>query len=246
MMSRLYAYYIPIWVVVTIAMLLYILVGLKIHRNNVLLSSLQSTPLSNACSRTFEHSVSYSLAPNRWSIPGETTNPTAPPSSTSVTITAPPSPSPPRFPLLRNLFTTTPYLSPSDRSTTAYSRVAFLFFASNLITWVPASINRVYSIYHPETPSFVLNVAAAIVLPLQGLWNCVIYLIVNWPLLVGIFAEWRRKVRRGRSEVSGEGEERSEYVEMEGLKGGARNAESVESDDDGKIQGLREALEYTR
>jgi hypothetical protein len=30
------------------------------------------------------------------------------------------------------------------------------------------------------------------------------------------------------------------------LKGGARNAESVESDDDGKIQGLREALEYTR
>jgi hypothetical protein len=246
MMSRLYAYYIPIWVVVTIAMLLYILVGLKIHRNNVLLSSLQSKPLSNASSRTFEHSVSYSLAPDRWSIPGEAPNPTAPLSSTSVTITAPPSPSLPRFPLLRKLFTTTPYLSPSDRSTTAYSRVAFLFFASNLITWVPASINRVYSIYHPDTPSFVLNVAAAIVLPLQGLWNCAIYLIVNRPLLLGIFAEWKGKAMRGRSEVGVQGEERSEDVEMEGLKDGARNAESVESDDDGKLQGLREALEYTR
>ncbi|KAE9362708.1 hypothetical protein N431DRAFT_433693 [Stipitochalara longipes BDJ] len=100
MMTRLYAYYIPIWVVVTLAMLLYILVGLKIHRNNVLLSSLQSPPLSTPSTRTFEHKVSYSLAPERWSIPGENTpitNTTTIPStststSTSITISAPPSP----------------------------------------------------------------------------------------------------------------------------------------------------------
>jgi hypothetical protein len=39
-MVRLYAYYIPIWVVVSLAMIIYTLVGIKIHRNNVLLHSI--------------------------------------------------------------------------------------------------------------------------------------------------------------------------------------------------------------
>ena len=228
-------------------MFLYIIVGLKIHRNNMLLSSLQSSPLSNTCTRTFSHSVSYSLAPSQWCLHGENPSiPTPSPSSTSITITAPPSPPRPAIlASLRNLFSTTPHLSPSDRSTTAYSRVAFLFFASNLITWVPASINRVYSIYHPDAPSFVLNVAAAAVLPLQGLWNCVIYLIVNRPLFGVIFGEWRGKVlRSGNEEVLVE--ERTGDVEMSGGKGDCRSEESVEGDEDVKLQGLHEALAYIR
>ena len=35
--------------------------------------------------------------------------------------------------------------------------------ASILITWVPASINRVYGLRYPTDPSYVLNVMSAIV-----------------------------------------------------------------------------------
>jgi hypothetical protein len=55
-----------------------------------------------------------------------------------------------------------------DRIKWAYTKVAMLFAISILITWVPASVNRVYGLRYPEKPSFVLNILSAIVLPLQG------------------------------------------------------------------------------
>lgn len=58
-----------------------------------------------------------------------------------------------------------------------YARVAFLFFCSLLICWVPSSINRLYSIIYPNTMVFGLNYIAAFVLPLQGFFNAIIYII---------------------------------------------------------------------
>jgi hypothetical protein len=236
MTVRLYAYYIPIWVVVSLAMIIYTLVGIKIHRNNVLLHSIQATPLSNLCSRTFEHEVTYSAAPPRWSLPGENDMNGA----STVTISAPP------FRLgycavLKSMFVTfltiwqdDSNFSPSDRTTMAYSRVAFLFFASNLITWVPASVNRVYALLHPAEPSFFLNVFAAIVLPLQGLWNCIIYLVVNKTFFKEIFREWKVKMQRGRKVPDSTNESRDIGVEFNDL---------VQSDEDEyKMQDLLEAL----
>ncbi|KAH8769311.1 G-protein-like protein coupled receptor [Hyaloscypha finlandica] len=236
MMVRLYAYYIPIWVVVSLAMIIYTLVGIKIHRNNVLLHSIQATPLSNLCSRTFEHEVTYSAAPPRWSLPGENDLNGA----STVTVSAPP------FRLghcavLKSMFITfltiwqdDSNFSPSDRTTMAYSRVAFLFFASNLITWVPASVNRVYALLHPTEPSFFLNVFAAIVLPLQGLWNCIIYLVVNKTFFKEIFREWKVKMQRGRKVPDSTTESRDIGVEFNDL---------VQSDEDEhKMQDLLEAL----
>jgi hypothetical protein len=55
-----------------------------------------------------------------------------------------------------------------DKIKWAYTKVAMLFAISILITWVPASVNRVYGLRYPEKPSFVLNILSAIVLPLQG------------------------------------------------------------------------------
>jgi hypothetical protein len=248
---RLYAYYIPIWLVVSFAMLMYILVGIKIHRNNVLLHSIQSTPLSNTniCSRTFSHHVTYEPIP------------TPPPSHSSssntnkylvstVTISAAPGPSSGSCAVLRSMFLSFQHLfgddsnlSPSDRTTLAYSRVAFLFFASNLITWVPASINRVYAIQHPATPSFFLNVFAAIVLPLQGLWNCIIYLVVNKAVLKVMFVEWNVKLRGLKKKRSGAGAVVDSGGDGRNIGVDQGRSESTELDDD-KMQDLRKALRF--
>jgi hypothetical protein len=248
---RLYAYYIPIWVVVSFAMLMYILVGVKIHRNNVLLYSIQSTPFTNTnfCSRTFSHQVTYEAISTHPQSSPSNSNANKYPAST-VTISAAPSPNPGNCAVLRSMFLFFQHLfgddsnlSPSDRTSLAYSRVAFLFFASNLITWVPASINRVYAIQHPATPSFFLNVFAAIVLPLQGLWNCIIYLVVNKAVFKVIFTEWKANLKGLKEErggagavVDSRGDGRNIFVDL-------GQSESTELDDD-KMQDLREALGF--
>jgi hypothetical protein len=63
----------------------------------------------------------------------------------------------------------------------SYTKCALLFFASLLITWVPSTVNRVYSLAHPEVVSFPLNYASALVLPLQGWWNFVVYVTTSFP-----------------------------------------------------------------
>ncbi|KAF8435206.1 hypothetical protein BGX38DRAFT_1054231, partial [Terfezia claveryi] len=63
----------------------------------------------------------------------------------------------------------------------AYCRCAMLFFLALVITWLPSSINRVYTIIHPGRTSFGLNFASALVLPCQGFWNGLIYIITTFP-----------------------------------------------------------------
>ncbi|KAH8890440.1 hypothetical protein GQ53DRAFT_591127, partial [Thozetella sp. PMI_491] len=57
----------------------------------------------------------------------------------------------------------------------AYLRTSFVFAISVLVTWTPSSINRVYTLVNPQGANYGLNLASAIVLPLQGVWNCVIF-----------------------------------------------------------------------
>ncbi|KAJ9157888.1 G-protein coupled receptor [Pleurostoma richardsiae] len=65
----------------------------------------------------------------------------------------------------------------------AYLRTSFVFAISVLVTWTPSSINRVYTLVHPHRFSYGLNIAASIVLPLQGVWNAVIYFTTSWALV---------------------------------------------------------------
>ncbi|CAK7267908.1 hypothetical protein SEPCBS57363_002827 [Sporothrix epigloea] len=65
----------------------------------------------------------------------------------------------------------------------AYLRTSFVFAISVLVTWAPSSINRVYTLVHPARNSYGLNIASAAVLPLQGVWNAVIYFSTSWNLL---------------------------------------------------------------
>ena len=62
----------------------------------------------------------------------------------------------------------------------AYTKCAILFFTAMLITWIPSSANRVYSLLHAETTSVSLEYMSAFVLPLQGFWNCLIYVVTSW------------------------------------------------------------------
>lgn len=76
----------------------------------------------------------------------------------------------------------------------AYLRTSFVFAISVLVTWTPSSINRVYTLIYPEKASYGLNIAAAVVLPLQGVWNAVIYFTTSWK----IFCEEMEGTRAGR------------------------------------------------
>ncbi|KKY26432.1 putative camp receptor-like protein [Phaeomoniella chlamydospora] len=67
----------------------------------------------------------------------------------------------------------------ANKAALSYARVAVLFFAAILVTWVPSTINRVFTLVHPDVDSYPLNFLSALVLPLQGLWNAIIYIFTS-------------------------------------------------------------------
>lgn len=65
----------------------------------------------------------------------------------------------------------------------AYLRTSFIFGFSVLITWIPSSVNRLYSLANDGKVSFHLSVASGCVLPLQGVWNAIIYFTTGWVIV---------------------------------------------------------------
>ncbi|PKS11647.1 hypothetical protein jhhlp_001798 [Lomentospora prolificans] len=61
----------------------------------------------------------------------------------------------------------------------SYTKCAILFFSAILITWIPSSANRAYSVINNSQSILGLEYAASFVLPLQGLWNCLIYITTS-------------------------------------------------------------------
>lgn len=57
----------------------------------------------------------------------------------------------------------------------AYLRTSFIFGFAILITWIPSSVNRLYSLTYHGRVNFQLSVASGCMLPLQGVWNALIY-----------------------------------------------------------------------
>jgi hypothetical protein len=57
----------------------------------------------------------------------------------------------------------------------SYTKVSLLFFLAMMVTWIPSSANRVYSVVKPGSVSLGLAYSSALVLPLQGFWNATIY-----------------------------------------------------------------------
>ncbi|KAM3475635.1 hypothetical protein MY5147_003647 [Beauveria neobassiana] len=69
----------------------------------------------------------------------------------------------------------------------AYLRTSFLFAISVLVTWIPSSMNRIHSWIAGQSP-YQFHVATAAVLPLQGLWNAIIFFVTSW----NVFQRHRR------------------------------------------------------
>ncbi|KAL8995214.1 MAG: hypothetical protein Q9169_005002 [Polycauliona sp. 2 TL-2023] len=122
-----------------------------------------------------------------------------------------------------------------------YARVAFLFFLSMLIIWIPSSANRVYSLAHPDRINFPLNYVSALVLPMQGFLNAIVYILTSqtacrelmdavrgrgsmpWRHLVGkgrggFMGMQNRRSRKG-SESSGTGDRRKSFQMLQSRAG---------------------------
>ncbi|KAI1435367.1 hypothetical protein GGR50DRAFT_694229 [Xylaria sp. CBS 124048] len=100
----------------------------------------------------------------------------------------------------------------------AYLRTSFVFAVSVLITWTPSSINRVHDIVKPNEFSFPLNLASAIVLPLQGLWNAVIFFSTSWSALRSecrAMVDSIQGIPRGRDTANAVRNERERAIELE-------------------------------
>jgi len=68
----------------------------------------------------------------------------------------------------------------ANNATWSYAKCAILFFCVLLITWIPSSGNRVYSMINDNRVSRPLFFASAFVLPLQGFWNAIICMVTSW------------------------------------------------------------------
>ncbi|KAE8351761.1 hypothetical protein BDV28DRAFT_149697 [Aspergillus coremiiformis] len=62
-------------------------------------------------------------------------------------------------------------MSDTNTAAWAYTKYAMLFFTALIVTWVPSTINRGYSLAYPHSSNFALNYLSSFVLPLQGFWN---------------------------------------------------------------------------
>jgi len=100
---------------------------------------------------------------------------------TSTSSPGPRSKSLPNLPRSEQIQLTRPYIAmEANNAAWSYTKVAILFFTAMLVTWIPSSANRVYSVVNPGYISPPLQFASAFVLPLQGFWNAVIYITTSW------------------------------------------------------------------
>ncbi|KEF55211.1 uncharacterized protein A1O9_08865 [Exophiala aquamarina CBS 119918] len=107
----------------------------------------------------------------------------------------------------------------ANKATLSYCKTALLFFFALLCTWyvsavsrrlshlrnfpltchvrVPSTINRVNTLVHPENTVFGLDLASSLVLPLQGFWNTLIYIVTSLPACKALWSEISAKFGSG-------------------------------------------------
>ncbi|KIW58872.1 hypothetical protein PV05_03365 [Exophiala xenobiotica] len=83
----------------------------------------------------------------------------------------------------------------ANKAALSYCKTAMLFFVALIVVWVPSTINRVYTLVSPNNPQFGLEFASGLVLPLQGCWNTVIYIVTSLPACRALWADLMGGVR---------------------------------------------------
>ncbi|KAK3386128.1 hypothetical protein B0H63DRAFT_192370 [Podospora didyma] len=90
----------------------------------------------------------------------------------------------------------------STNAVYSYTKCAILFFSVLLITWIPSSGNRVYSMINGGAVSKPLFFASAFVLPLQGFWNAIIYMVTSWSACKTLYETVRGSLGGSRGTVN--------------------------------------------
>ncbi|KAL7793081.1 family A G protein-coupled receptor-like protein [Trichoderma ceciliae] len=120
----------------------------------------------------------------------------------SSVTTSPPKAAPPQPSSFRRLISAIGAIGGkfhiSDPIKRAYLRTSFLFALSVLVTWIPSSLNRIHGWLDKGSP-YEYHVATAAVLPLQGLWNGIIFFVTSWH---GLKA-WAQETLRGGTAATG-------------------------------------------
>lgn len=125
-----------------------------------------------------------------------------------------------------------------------YTKCAMLFFAAMLITWIPSSANRLFALVaHRGSPP--LEVMSAFVLPLQGLWNAIIYISTSRAACLELFMDLRIGRRPHVTEIVGSGgHEQSSGYQM-GMVRKALGRSRDGEDNDSTASFAREGAEST-
>jgi hypothetical protein len=94
----------------------------------------------------------------------------------------------------------------SRQAVLSYAKCSMLFFTAMVITWLPSSANRVHNVLY-ERVSEPLEIMSAFVLPLQGFWNAVIYVVTSWTACKAIVNDvtswsWGARTRSVHNELS--------------------------------------------
>ena len=129
-----------------------------------------------------------------------------------------------------------------NKAAWSYTKCALLFFTAMLVTWIPSSANRLFSVLYPGQISLRLEYMSAFVLPLQGFWNTIVYVITSWSAFKALFGDVQsffrhREVVQGRRPTSAADVLSSfrpggnnNFHKMGSIRGGARSNISYESE----------------
>ncbi|PQE32593.1 camp receptor protein [Rutstroemia sp. NJR-2017a WRK4] len=168
---------------------------------NGFLNPLNESPFANTVITEIE--ITYESRTNLQSdvLPPSSPSPSHPnPYTIAIHASPPPPASPlPAHPLrMRSLSRTLAAAEPNAEAW-LYARVAILFFFAMILTWVPASVNRIWQVAHPGAGvNFPLNYAASLGFSLQGVWNTVVWVVTSKSACWGLWG-------RGRGRFEGRG-----------------------------------------
>ncbi|KAH0848865.1 hypothetical protein AYO21_09565 [Fonsecaea monophora] len=192
---RIATFYGPVWLIILVTMFIYVKSEARadIPSNGYAMNQLPTSPVSP---KTYEVTISsqvpHSHAPSQQRnlrSPRNTYHEDAPSTNvaqtnTNVVVERPP---------IRTL--------DANKATMSYCKTAMLFFLALLCTWVPSTVNRVYTLVWPDDSVFGLDFASGLVLPLQGFWNTIIYIVTSLPACQTLWEETRTNLfgpRAGR------------------------------------------------
>ncbi|KAK4162730.1 putative G-protein coupled receptor 157 [Cladorrhinum sp. PSN259] len=114
----------------------------------------------------------------------------------------------------------------ANNATWSYTKCAILFFTAMLVTWIPSSANRVYSVVHQGHASLPLEYMSAFVLPLQGFWNAIIYMVTSWQacrMLWEDIRSWGRSSRERKEIVAGS----RNFQRMSSVRNGSKSSDKT-------------------